>query len=105
MTRKFQQLLKFMASIFKQKLGDEFKRLHPKLQQQFSLSSHDQIAFVGVGVMEKVWRGKFYTMPLLYLGRLRNISFPNTGEMIPFPFESNNYLDSYGRESMPKIRK
>ena len=105
MTRKFQQLLKFMASIFKQKLGDEFKRLHPKLQQQYSLSSHDQIAFVGLGVMEKVWIGKFYTMPLLYLGRLRNILFPNTGEMIPFPFESNNYLGSYGRESMPKIRK
>ena len=94
-----------MESIFKQKLGGDFKKLHPKIQQQFGFNSYDGIASVGVGIMEKVWHGKFYILPLLYIGRVRNILFPDKGEMIPFSMESYAYRDGFGRETISLIRK
>ncbi|MFT5859455.1 MAG: hypothetical protein ACI865_001556 [Flavobacteriaceae bacterium] len=94
-----------MESIFKQKLGNDFEKLHPKIQQQFGFNSADHMASVGVGVMEKVWHGNFYTLPLLYLGKLRNVLFPEKGTMIPFSMESYAYKDSFGRETVSLIRK
>ncbi len=94
-----------MESIFKQKMGSDFEKLHPKIQQQFGVNSDDRIASIGVGIMEKIWHGRFYILPILYLGRLRNILFPETGNRIPFSLESYAYKDSFGRETVSLIRK
>ena len=52
-----------MRSIYEQALGDKFKLLHPRIQERFGFSSKDRGGSVGRGVMEKVWRGKFFTLP------------------------------------------
>lgn len=94
-----------MNSIYKQTLGDDFDKLHPKIQERFGFNSEKKIASIGNGIMEKVWHGKFYTLPFLYLGTFRNIMFPHKGENIPFSIENYAYKDSFGRETVTWIRK
>ena len=40
-----------MTSIYRQALGDEFDRLHPKMQRRFGFSSADATCQIGSGVM------------------------------------------------------
>jgi hypothetical protein len=94
-----------MTSIYQQALGDEYQKLHPKVQRRFGFSSEDNIASIGTGVMEKVWRGPFYTVPFLAVGTWRNIMFPVHGENVPFRLENYAYEDSFGRETVTWIRK
>lgn len=93
-----------MSSIYQQVLGEEFKKLHPKIQERFGFSSESNIAAVGKGVMEEVWLGRFYTLPFLYIGTWRNIMFPQAGKNIPFRIENYAYRDSFGRETVTWIR-
>ena len=62
-----------MTSIYQQALGPAFERLHPQIRRRFGLSSADGTASIGRGVMEKLWHGRFYTLPFLYLGSWRRI--------------------------------
>ncbi len=94
-----------MSSIYRQVLGDEFQRLHPEIQRRFGFSSRDRIASIGTGVMDRVWRGRFYTLPFLAIGTWRNIMFPASGEWIPFRIENYAYRDSFGRETVTWIRR
>jgi hypothetical protein len=94
-----------MNSIYRQKLGSDFNKLHPKIQRRFGFNSEDHLGSVGVGVMEKVTYGRFYTLPLLYLGACRNVLFPEKGENVPFSIESYAYTDTFGRETVALIRK
>ena len=50
-----------MKSIYELALGDKFKLLHPRIQERFGFSSKDHGGSVGTGVMDNVWRGKFFT--------------------------------------------
>jgi len=93
-----------MRSIYEQALGDQFKRLHPRIQERFGFCSRDKLASIGTGVMEKVWHGAFYTMPFLYVGSWRRIMFPEQGRSIPFMIRNYAYLDEYGRETVTWIR-
>ena len=52
-----------MSSIYQHVLGPDFNRLHPEIQRRFGFSSSDNIASIGRGVMEEVWKGRFYTLP------------------------------------------
>jgi hypothetical protein len=94
-----------MSSIYQRALGDEFERLHPKVQQRFGFSSQDGIASIGSGVMDTVWRGAFFTVPFLMVGTWRNIMFPASGNNVPFRLENYAYQDSFGRETVTWIRK
>jgi len=94
-----------MNSIYKKTLGTDFDKLHPKIQERFGFNSENNIAAIGEGIMEKVWYGKFYTLPFLYIGTWRNIMFPQKGNNIPFTIENYSYKDSYGRETITWIRK
>lgn len=94
-----------MSSIYQQALGDAFTRLHPKIQQRFGFSSTDKIAAIGRGVMSRVWYGKPYVLPFLYIGTWRNIMFPQQGEHIPFTIENYAYVDQFGRETVTWVRK
>lgn len=93
-----------MSSIYQRALGSDFRKLHPRIQERFSLSSDSGRAAIGRGVMDEVWRGKAYTLPFLYLGTWRNIMFPERGRDIPFTIENWAYRDAQGRETVTWLR-
>ena len=99
------QLLSYlMTSIYRRALQSDFERLHPMIQERFGLDSENGVAAIDTGVMEEVWRGRFYTVPFLYFGTLRNIMFPETGEDVPFTVENYAYVDCFDRETVTWAR-
>ncbi|MEX2670825.1 MAG: DUF4166 domain-containing protein [Phycisphaeraceae bacterium] len=94
-----------MISIYQRALGEDFQRLHPKIQQRFGFSSTDGVASIGRGVMEDIWRGRFYTLPFLYIGTWRRIMFPERGQNIAFAIHNYAYVDSFGRETVTWVRQ
>ena len=93
-----------MSSIYERALGSDFQRLHPQIQRRFGFSSSDAIASIGTGVMEEIWKGRFYTEPFLRVGSWRRIMFPETGRNIPFTIENYAFVDQFGRETISWIR-
>jgi uncharacterized protein DUF4166 len=93
-----------MSSIYQHALGSDFNRLHPQIRRRFGFSSADRVAAVGRGVMEEIWKGRFYTAPFLYVGTWRRIMFPETGRHIPFTIENYAFVDRFGRETVSWIR-
>jgi len=93
-----------VTSIYEQALGEKFRLLHPRIQERFGFSSKDRRASIGTGVMEKVWRGRSFTLPFLYIGSWRRIMFPERGASIPFTVRNYAYCDPYGRETVTWIR-
>ena len=93
-----------MTSIYQRVLGSDFKRLHPKIQRRFGFSSADGVGSIGRGVMEEIWKGRFYTVPFLYVGTWRRIMFPETGRNIPFTIENYAFVDRFGRETVSWVR-
>jgi hypothetical protein len=94
-----------MTSIYQEAMGTDFQHLHPCIQQRFGFSSDDGIAAIGTGVMDRIWHGRFYTLPFLYLGTWRRIMFPDQGIHIPFTIENYAYCDEFGRETVAWIRR
>jgi len=93
-----------MTSIYQRALGSDFNRLHPQVQRRFGFASGDRVASIGRGVMEEVWKGRFYTIPFLYVGTWRRIMFPETGWNIPFTIENYAFVDQFGRETVSWVR-
>lgn len=93
-----------MTSIYQEVLGPQFEQLHPKIQQRFGFCSADGLASIGTGIMEKVWHGRFYTLPFLYVGTWRRIMFPERGVNIPFTISNYAYRDSFDRETVTWVR-
>lgn len=93
-----------MSSIYQRVLGADFDRLHPRIQERFALTSASGRAAIGRGTMDELWRGRFYTLPFLYLGTWRNIMFPERGSNVPFKIENWAYRDSFGRETVTWLR-
>lgn len=93
-----------MTSIYQHALGAEFCRLHPKIQERFGFSSKDELAAIGTGTMERIWHGRLYTLPFLYLGTWRRIMFPEHGVNIPFTIQNYAYVDRFGRETVTWAR-
>jgi len=93
-----------MNSIYQRALGSDFRRLHPEIQRRFGFSSADNVGSIGRGVMEEIWKGRFYTVPFLYVGTWRRIMFPETGCDIPFTIENYAFVDRFGRETVSWVR-
>ncbi|HET6248039.1 MAG TPA: DUF4166 domain-containing protein [Tepidisphaeraceae bacterium] len=93
-----------MKSIYQTVLGSDFSRLHPQIQKRFGFSSADQICAIGKGVMDRLWHGRFYTLPFLYVGSWRRIMLPERGVNVPFQIENYAYRDSLGRETITWLR-
>lgn len=94
-----------MKSIYERALGPErFAQLHPQIQRRFGFGSSDGLASIGRGVMSRIWLGRFYTRPFLYVGTWRNIMFPEAGTNVPFTIENFAYRDSFGRETITWVR-
>lgn len=86
-------------------MGSEFERLHPMLQRRFGVGLASSEACIGHGVMTRIRRGPWWTVPFLQIGRLRNILIPDTGTEIPFVIENFPYLDPLGRETVTFVRE
>jgi len=54
--------------------------------------------------MDRVWHGRAYTLPFLYVGTWRRIMFPEQGRDVPFTIENYAYRDSFGRETVTWLR-
>lgn len=93
-----------MNSIYQRALGSDFARLHPQIQERFSITSARGRAAIGRGTMDEIWHGRFYTLPFLYVGTWRNIMFPENGREVPFQIENWAYRDSFGRETVTWVR-
>jgi len=94
-----------VSSIYRRALGDDFDRLHPKMQWRFGFSSIDESCHIGTGVMEEVWRGPWWTLPFLLLGSTRRVLFPDRGKNIPFTVANYAYVDRFGRETVTWSRR
>jgi len=91
-------------SIYATVLGEDFQRLHPRIQERFGFNSKSGKRAIDRGVMDRVWRGRFYTIPFLTVGAWRNIMFPDHGENVPFTIENWAYVDKLGRETVTELR-
>ncbi|MEM8924047.1 MAG: DUF4166 domain-containing protein [Actinomycetota bacterium] len=89
-----------MTSIYQRALGPDFERLHPRMQERFGFSSADAVAHIGTGVMERMTRGSFLTVPFLRFGSRRNLLFPEHGTQVPFTVANYAYIDDFGRETI-----
>jgi Domain of unknown function (DUF4166) len=94
-----------VKSIYQHALGNDFDRLHPKIQWRFGFSSTDEVAQIGIGVMDEVWRGRWWTLPFLLLGSTRRVLFPSRGRDVAFTISNYAYLDSFGRETVTWSRR
>jgi hypothetical protein len=94
-----------MTSIYREALGADFDRLHPKMQWRFGFSSTDEVCQIGTGIMNEVWRGPWWTLPFLLLGSTRRVLFPSRGRRVPFTIANYAYLDRFGRETVTWSRR
>ncbi len=93
-----------MTSIFESALGADFARLHPMMQKRFGVGLDAGYACTGRGRLT-ITRGRWWTIPFLEFGRLRNILTPVTGQDVPFTIENYPYRDPYGRETVTFVRE
>ena len=56
-----------VGPVFPRALGDDFSRLHPMLQRRFGVSLDAGYACVGRGVMTRIRRGPWWTVPFLQI--------------------------------------
>ncbi|MBL9120261.1 MAG: DUF4166 domain-containing protein [Phycisphaerae bacterium] len=94
-----------MTSILARAMGAGFRRLHPRLQAQYSVTSESGIAWVGRGVMSRIWSKGLLVAPFLRLGAMRRVMFPETGTDVPFTIWNYAYKDAFGRETLTWIRE
>ena len=94
-----------VGAVFPRALGEDFARLHPMMQRRFGVSLDSGYGCVGRGVMTRIRRGPWWTVPFLHVGRLRNILIPDVGDDVPFTIENHAYLDPFGRETVTFVRE
>ncbi len=71
-----------LKSIYEIYLGEEYQKLHPKLQHRYHISMDK--SFYGKGVMKEIKGGNLFTRSLLWFGTFFKLFFPERGEDIPF---------------------
>ena len=94
-----------MTSIYQEVLGDDFDRLHPKMQWRFGFSSADGVCQIGTGRHGRGLAGPWWTLPFLLLGSTRRVLFPSRGRDVPFTISNYAYVDGFGRETVTWSRR
>lgn len=92
-------------SIIQRALGSDFSELHPRVQEQYGISSQCGRSFIGEGVMDEIWHGARHVRPFLALGRKRRLMFREIGEQVPFKIRNHAYTDLFGREILTMNRE
>jgi len=93
-----------VRSIYERELGDDFERLHPKIQRRFGVTSEDDVAAIGRGTMEYVRNGGLLVYPFLLVGSTHETMFPEENTAVPFEIRNYAYEDAYGRETVTWLR-
>lgn len=94
-----------MTAIFEAALGEDFARLHPMMRRRFGVGLEAGYGCVGTGVMTRIRRGPWWTVPFLRLGKVRNILIADHGDDVAFTVQNFPYLDPYGRETVTFVRE
>lgn len=94
-----------MKSIYEKVLGEEYNKLHPALQKKFGLTSDSKKIAVGTGTMNRIWGGNLLMKPILRLGAIKHLTFPERGDSIPFTLENVAYENERGEECFAWIRQ
>ncbi|WP_407268824.1 DUF4166 domain-containing protein [Radiobacillus sp. PE A8.2] len=81
-------------TIYKQAMGFSFERLHPMLQQRYSMTS-DQ-PFKASGVMRTINGGPKLLYPLFRIGVYFKLLFPEKGRDVPFTIENTVQVGKNG---------
>ncbi|CAM4316243.1 hypothetical protein BAMA_15055 [Bacillus manliponensis] len=71
-----------MSSIYKKVLGEEYQRLHPKLQERYKLT--EKRNFTGDGIMDEIAEGSKLVKVLLKIAAKFRMFFSERGETVPF---------------------
>lgn len=85
-------------SVYKRQMGSDYEKLHPQIQKRFDFSTSNNIAFIGRGVMEKIWTGNKLAVFVLKILSKNNILFPKKGENIYYEIHNYPYKDQLNRE-------
>ncbi|PRO65450.1 DUF4166 domain-containing protein [Alkalicoccus urumqiensis] len=81
-------------TIYQHILREDFQKLHPKLQERYTLQVGKP--FYGEGTMSKIERGAAWLVPLLKLGVRWKLLFPESGNDIPFTIKNTSRILSDG---------
>ncbi|MEK4628591.1 DUF4166 domain-containing protein [Solibacillus sp. FSL R7-0682] len=73
--------------IYETLLGNDFQRLHPKLQQRYRLSLQEP--FQATGMMQVIHSGPRYLRPMYQLFTKNRFLFPESGVMVPFTLSNS----------------
>lgn len=73
-------------SIYRELLGENFSRLHPKLQERYDLTIDK--TFYAAGTMLNIESGKWWIKPFLYLSTRWKFLFPEEGKNVPFTIKN-----------------
>ncbi|RLQ93370.1 DUF4166 domain-containing protein [Falsibacillus albus] len=76
-----------MTSIYEEILGDNYQRLHPRLQERYRLTGTKR--FTAAGVMKEITGGHFLIRQLFRFGIKLKMLFPERGRNIPFRIENS----------------
>ncbi|WP_185763606.1 DUF4166 domain-containing protein [Niallia circulans] len=74
--------------IYKEILGDDFYKLHPKLQERYSITVNRP--FHGKGIMLHISNGKRWLNPFLKFAVRWKFLFPEEGSNIPFSLKNTS---------------
>ncbi len=91
-------------SIYQGALGQDFARLHPKMQWRCGLAPGDEVCQVGRGTMEEIRRA-WWARPVLAAVAGFRILCPEGGQHVPFTITGHAYLDRFGRSTVAATRR
>jgi Domain of unknown function (DUF4166) len=75
------------VTIYKELLGEDFHKLHPKLQERYMLPLGQP--FQGTGTMSKIETGPAWLKPFLTYAVRRKFLFPESGKDVPFTIKNS----------------
>lgn len=73
-------------TIYQTLLGDDFRRLHPKLQKRYMLPKGEP--FYAAGTMLKIQTGAKWLKPFMKLAARWQFLFPESGRNVPFTIKN-----------------
>ena len=81
-------------AIYPTLLGEQFSKLHPKLQQRYALPLGQP--FCAQGVMHTIQTGTKLLQPFYYLASKSKFLFPESGQHIPFHITNTSRMNDKG---------
>lgn len=88
-----------MTGLFERAVGEEWKKLHPRICDRYGLTAEENREAVGKGVMTQLRRNAL-ALPVLWLGTTEDFLFPEGGTDVPFTIRTEAFVDDNGYEAL-----